>query len=208
MIHIVTSENRHLYGPQLCAMREHQRPRVETNGWMDLAVLDDGEIDDHDDARATYLLAFDDAMRLEVGLRLRSTDDRGMLADAFSHLIAPGESPKKGNDVWEVSRLFITEAYRGRAGPRHGERILEAWAAAMELALANGVGRFVGVIDMRLYPELLNSPIDTRLVGLPRPSEHGVVAGLEIALSSALLDRVLEAIGKPSPVGYPSTPWT
>jgi acyl-homoserine lactone synthase len=48
----------------------------------------------------------------------------------------------------------------------------------------------------------MNSPIDTRLVGLPRPYEYGVVAGSEIALSRALLDRVLEAIGKESPIGY------
>jgi acyl-homoserine lactone synthase len=203
MIHIVTPGNRHLYGPQLSAMRQQRRPRsVETNGWADLAALGDGEIGDHDDTRATYLLGFDDAMRLEVGLRLRPTDDRGTLADTFPHLIAPGEPSKKGHDVWEVSRLFTADAYRRRAGPRHGERMLEAWAAAMELALANGIARFVGVIDMRLYPAILNSPIDTRLVGLPRPCGHGVVAGWEIALSRALLDRVLEAIGKPSPVGY------
>ena len=50
MIHIITSENRHLYGPQLRAMREQ---RVETNGWVDPAALDGGEIDDQDDARAT-----------------------------------------------------------------------------------------------------------------------------------------------------------
>jgi N-acyl-L-homoserine lactone synthetase len=203
MIHIVTSENRHLYGPQLRAMREQRpRPCVETTGWMDLAALDGGETDDHDDARAIYLLGFDDALQLEVGLRVRPTDDRCRLADTFPHLIAPGESPKKGRDVWEVSRLFATETCRTRKGPRSGERVLEAWAAAMELALAAGVTRFVGMIDMRLYPELLNSPIDTRLVGLPRLSEHGVVAGSEIALSRALLDRVLEAIGKQSPVGY------
>jgi N-acyl-L-homoserine lactone synthetase len=199
MIHIVTSENRHLYGLQLRAMREQ---RVETTGWMDLAALDGGEIDDHDDARAIHLLGFDDALRLEVGLRLRPTDDRCGLADTFPHLIAPGEPSKTGRDVWEVSRLFTTEIYRKRNGPRSGPRIFEAWAAAMELALASGVTRFVGVIDMRLYPEILNTPIDTRLVGLPRLSEHGVVAGLEVALSRTLLDRVLEAIGKEAPVGY------
>lgn len=203
MIHIVTSENRHLYGPQLRAMHERRRPQdADTNGWVDLAALDGGEIDDQDDARAIYLLGFDDALRLEVGLRVRPTDDRCKLADAFPHLIAPGESPKKGRDVWEVSRLFATEVCRTRKDPRFGERVLEAWAAAMELALASGVTRLVGMIDMRLYPKILNSPIDIRLVGLPRLSEHGVVAGSEVAVSRALLDRVLEAIGKEAPVGY------
>jgi N-acyl-L-homoserine lactone synthetase len=203
MIHIVTSENRHLYGPQLWAMHEQRRLQcVEKNGWVDLVVLDGGEIDDYDDARAIYLLGFNDAMELEVGLRLRPTDDRCMLADKFPHLIAPGEPAKKGHDVWEASRLFTTQAYRQRKGAGRGERVFEAWAAAMELALAHGVTRFVGMIDMQLYPGIMNSPIDTRLVGLPRAYEYGIVAGSEIAVTRALLDRVLEAVGRESPVGY------
>jgi len=203
MIHIVTSENRHLYGPQLWAMHEQRREQcVEKNGWVDLVVLDGGEVDDYDDLRAIYLLGFDDAMRLEVGLRLRPTDDRCMLADKYPHLIAPGESAKKGRDVWEASRLFTTEIYRANKGPGRGARVFEAWAAAMELALSNRVERFVGMIDMRLYPGIMNSPIDTRLVGLPRPYGFGVVAGSEIALSDALLQRVHEAIGVEGPVGY------
>ena len=101
MIHIITSENRHLYGPQLWAMHEERcRQCVDKNGWVDLVVLDGGEVDDYDDHRAIYLLGFNDEMELEVGLRLRPTDDRCMLADKFPHLIAPGETPKKAADVW------------------------------------------------------------------------------------------------------------
>lgn len=203
MIHIVTSQNRHLYGPQLWAMHEQRREQcVEKNGWVDLVVLDGGEIDDYDDSRAIYLLGFDDAMRLEVGLRLHPTEERCMLADKFPHLIAPGESSKKGADVWEATRLFTTEVYRAKKGPGRGARVFEVWAAAMELALVNGVQRFVGMIDMQLYPGIMNSPIDTRLVGLPRAYAFGVVAGSEIALSSALLDRVCESVGIDGPVGY------
>ena len=203
MIHIITSENRHLYGPQLWAMHEERRRQcVDKNGWVDLVVLDGGEIDDYDDHRAIYLLGFDDDMRLEVGLRLRPTDDRCMLADKFPDLIAPGETPKKGPDVWEATRLFTTETYRRHKGPRRGQRVFECWAAAFELALRRDVTRFVGMIDMQLYPGILNSPIDTRLVGIPRPYAFGLVAGSEIAVSRDLLNRVLEAIGLESPVGY------
>lgn len=203
MIHIITCENRHLYGPQLWAMHEERRKQcVEKNGWVDLVVLDGGEVDDYDDSRAIYLLGFDDDMQLEVGLRLRPTDDRCMLADKFPHLIAPDEAPKKGADVWEASRLFTTEAYRARKGPGRGARVFEVWAAAMEFALLNRISRFVGMIDMSLYPGIMNSPIDTRLVGLPRPYEYGVVAGSEILLSQALLERVRESIAVDSTIGY------
>ncbi len=203
MIHIITSENRHLYGPQLWAMHEERRRQcVEKNGWVDLVVLDGGEVDDYDDDRAIYLLGFDDDMRLEVGLRLRPTDDRCMLADKFPHLIAPGETPKKGPDVWGATRLFTTEVYRDRKGPGRGQRVFEVWAAAFEHALRHGVTRFVGMIDMQLYPGILNSPIDTRLVGIPRAYQYGVAAGSEIAVSPELLARVLESICRESPLGY------
>ena len=155
MIHIITSENRHLYGPQLWAMHEERRRQcVEKNGWVDLVVLDGGEVDDYDDDRAIYLLGFDDEMRLEVGLRLRPTDDRCMLADKFPHLIAPGETPKKGPDVWEATRLFTTEVYRDRKGAGRGQRVFEVWAAAFEHALRHGVTRFVGMIDMQLVMKM------------------------------------------------------
>jgi acyl-homoserine lactone synthase len=188
MIHIVTSENRRLYDPHLEVPRA---PGGETNGWTDVLVGAGGEIDD---AGAVHLRAFDDDMRLEIGLSLRSTDRRCRLADAFPQLIAPGEAPKKGPGVWEVTRLFAAQA--------HGARMVEVWAAAMELALANRVARLVGMIDMRLYPCIANAPLGARLVGLPGAHGDGVVAGLEIVLSRALLDRTYEAIGVEGPVGY------
>jgi acyl-homoserine lactone synthase len=198
MIHIVTSENRHLYGPQPGAMRE---PGVENDDWVDLDGLDGGETED-DDQHAVDLLGFDDDMRLEVGLRLHPTDERRGLADSRPHLIAPGESPKKGPDVWQATRLFTTEACRAGKGPGRGARVVEAWAAAMELALVNGVDRFVGMIDMRLYPDAMNSPLDLRLVGLPRPYVFGMAAGAEVAVSRALLGRLREALRVEGPIGY------
>jgi hypothetical protein len=128
MIHIITSENRHLYGPQLWAMHEERRRQcVEKNGWVDLVVLDGGEIDDYDDHRAIYLLGFDDDMELEVGLRLRPTDDRCMLADKFAHLIAPGETPKKGagrlGGLAPVHHRGLSQT-QGRRARRAGVRVL------------------------------------------------------------------------------------
>lgn len=203
MIHIVTADNRHLYTTQLWQMhQERRRQCVEGNGWVDLVVVDGAEIDDFDDDQAIYLMGFDDKMVLEVGLRLHPTEPRCMLADKFGHLIAPDETPKKGPDVWEATRLFTTEAYRSRKGPGRGMRVFEAWAAAIEVALRAGVSRFVGMIDMSLYPGIQASPVTTRLVGLPQPYAYGVVAGSEIALSAELLAQVRNAIGLDGPVSY------
>jgi acyl-homoserine lactone synthase len=194
MIHIVTSENRGLYAPELAAMRASMRERPAGNdGWVDLIVLDD---DDRDEAGTVHLLAFDDEMRLEGALRLDPTQQRCLLTERFANLIAPDEPPKTGPDVWEATSLFTTKACRDRS------RVWALWTAAMELALVNGARRIVGVIDMACYPNALDAPIEARLVGLPRPYALGVAAGVELALSGALVARLQEALGIVGPVGY------
>jgi acyl-homoserine lactone synthase len=193
MIHIVTSENRRLYGLQLEVLRA---PGDETNGGTDLLAGAGGEID----VGAVHLVALDDDMRLEIGLSLRPTDRRCGLADTFPHLIAPGEPPKKGFGVWEATRLLTTGVHGARTD--RGARMGEVWAAAMELALANRVERIVGMIDMRLYPQIADGPLGVRLTGLPRAHCDGVIAGLEIVVTRALLDGAYEAIGVEGPVGY------
>jgi acyl-homoserine lactone synthase len=198
MIHIITSENRRLYALELAAMRALRREQLASkDGWVDLVVLDD---EAPDGAGTVHLLAFDDEMRLEAALRLDPTPQRCLLAERFAHLIAPDETPKTGPEVWEATGLFTTGAYR--AGPDRRPRVLALWAAAMELALVNGVERLVGVIDMAFYPNALNAPIEARLVGLPRPYALGVAAGVELALSGSLVHRLREALGILGPVGY------
>lgn len=194
MIHIVTSENRALYAPQLTAMRAQRRARLAVkDSWIDLIVLED---DDRDEAGTVHLLALDDGMRLEGALRLDPTQQRCRLMERFADLIAPGEAPKTGPDVWEATGLFTTTDHHD---PSH---VAAIWTAAIELALVNGVRRIVGVIDMALYPSALNAPIDARLVGVPRPYALGVAAGVELAVSAALVDRLRESLGIAGPAGY------
>ncbi len=199
MIHIVTSENRSLYAPELVALRAHRREqRASKDGWIDLVLLDD----DRDDIGTIHLLAFDDAMRLEAALRLDPTLPRCRLVERFGDLTAPDEPPMVGPTTWEASGLFTTRTYRAGVPPDDRSRVCALWAAAMELALVNGVERIVGVIDMALYPSALNAPIDARLVGMPRLYARGVAAGVEAAVSQARLDRLREALGVVGPVGY------
>jgi acyl-homoserine lactone synthase len=194
MIHIVTSENRGLYGPELAAMRAQRREQLANkDGWVDLVVLDD---EDGDEDGTVHLLALDEEMRLEGALRLDPTQRRCLLVERFADLIAPGETPKTGPDVWEATGLFTTKACRDRS------RVCALWTAAMELALINGARRIVGVIDMGLYPSALNAPIDARLVGLPRPYALGVAAGVELSLSRTLVARLHEALRIVGPAGY------
>ena len=202
MIHVVTARNAHLYIDQLLEMHHWRRIQcIEKNGWRDLIEVGGGEYDDFDGPDAVYLLGMNAQGRVEVGMRCHPTEPRCMLADKYAYLIAPGETPKKGPDVWEISRLFTTDVYRDRKKGR-GERVFEVYVAAMETALAAGVTRLVGMLDMSLYASVTASPIEFRLVGLPQPYAFGVMAGVEIPLSPALLQQMREAIGAQTPVAY------
>jgi len=206
MIHVVTAENAHLYTDQLLEMHRWRRIQcIETNGWRDLVVVEGGEYDDFDDDLAIYLLGLNAAGAIEVGMRCHPSEPRCMLADKYPQLIAEGETPKKGADVWEISRLFTTAAYRDRKSGR-GERVFEVYVAAMEIALAAGVTRLVGMLDMALYASVSASPIEFRLTGLPQPYQFGVMAGVEIPLSDALLLRMREAIAVDHAVAYQADP--
>lgn len=55
---------------------------------------------------------------------------------------------------------------------------------------------------MAFYPGARDAPIEPRLVGLPRPYALGVVAGLEMPVSGAVVDRLRESLGIVGPAGY------
>jgi acyl-homoserine lactone synthase len=200
MIHIVTSANRRLYVRELASMRAQRREHLAGEaGWVDRLVLHD----DQGDAPGTiHLLAFDDDMRLDAALRLDSTQDRCRLVDGFPELIAADEPLVTGLEVWEATGLFTTRTCRARTRPGDGSRVCALWAAATEVALVNGATRIVSVMDMALYPNALNGPIDARLVGVPRPYALGVAAGIELSISPQSLNRLREALGVMGPVGY------
>ncbi len=203
MIHVVTSQNRHLYGPQLWAMHEQRREQcVEKNGWIDLVVLEGGEVDDYDDAQAIYLLGFDDAMRLEVGLRLHPTDEA---LHAGRQVPAPDRAGRTAQEGTGGVGSHATVHHRGLSrqegsgSRRPGVRGLGRGHGAGPGQRGRALRRHDRHVAVSRDPELA----DRHPAGRPAPPyAFGVVAGSEIALSYALLDRVREAICVDGPVGY------
>lgn len=202
MIHIVTTENRHLYRRQLWAMFEGRRAAfVERCGWGDLMVFDGAEVDDSDDERAVYLLALDVKEELLGAVRVRPTDDRCILVDRFPELIAEGQPPLKGPQVWEATRVFTTPLYRQTR--RKGDHLLPLLAlAACEVPFDHGAERIVGMIDMQYWAAQSDGPERVKFTGLPRAYAYGTMIGTMTPLSSGLLEQLREALALEVRVSY------
>lgn len=209
MIHIVTNENRRFYRDQLHQMHQLRRVHfVEERGWYSLKVAEDGgEYDESDDERAVYLLALDESGAVEAAMRTRPTDDFCILADKFPQLIAAGQPPMKGPEVWEISRIFATKSYRKRRDVT-GERLVgEIFLAAMEAARARGALRIVGMVDVVLYPAASRCGWKIRMTGYAqRYEEGGEMVGVEIAAGEADLHAFRENLGLAAPAGLEVAP--
>ena len=194
MIHIVTAENRHLYGRQLWAMFEGRRLAfVERCGWNDLMVFDGAELDDSDDERAVYLLALDADEDLLGAVRARPTEDRCILADRFPELIADGQPPMKGPDVWEATRVFTTPLYRDTR--QKGHQLLPLLAlAAGEVTFDHGATRLVGMVDMEYWSARSDGAAHVQMTGLPARYPYGLVGGTVGYLSAEVLEGLREAL--------------
>ncbi len=202
MIHIVTSANRHLYRRQVWAMFEGRRLAfVERCGWADLMVFDGAEVDDCDDERAIYQLALNADEDLLGAVRVRPTEDHGILADKFPELIAEGQPPMKGPDVWEATRVFTTPLYRETR--QKGDHLLPLLAlAAKEACFYGGAERVVGMVDMQFWAGRTDGPAHVRMTGLPVQYAYGLVGGTVEDLSEAKLELHRESLALAGRAGF------
>src|SRR3546814_7606359 len=65
---------------------------VDQLGWS-LNISDGLEIDEYDDERAMYAIAFDVEGKVAISGRFRPADDRSMLVDHFAHVLPADIGP-------------------------------------------------------------------------------------------------------------------
>lgn len=181
-IHVVTSENRHLYGD---ALEQHYRLRHEIfigeRGWRELERPDGRDVDTYDDEHAVYLLAID-AGRVVGGQRLRSTTRPHMLADVFAHL-AQRTLPRRP-DVLEWTRYFVV---RERRFGRTDWRLL---AAVQAYCLEEGITELTAVVEVWWLPRWQQAGFRTRPLGLPQLVEGQPTLAMSIEVSPEALASV------------------
>jgi acyl-homoserine lactone synthase len=168
MIHIVTSENRHLFRHALMEMhRQRKTVFIDQMGW-ELDAPEGLEIDEFDSERATYLIV-SDAPRAPVraSARLLPTNEPHLLGEHFSYL-CPGGAPRS-EAVWEASR-FCPAPDTPRGAPRRHLLGLII-AGILETGLLFGQEQVTFVASAALSPLALKVGWNARTLG---PSQrHG-----------------------------------
>src|SRR3546814_20938347 len=77
-------------------------------GWS-LNISDGLEIDEYDDERAMYAIAFDVEGKVAISGRFRPADDRSMLVDHFAHVLPADIGPINKAKTLAVSRALSIE---------------------------------------------------------------------------------------------------
>jgi N-acyl-L-homoserine lactone synthetase len=192
MIHVVTSINATLYRDALAEMHALRKQHfVDERGWK-LDVIDGGEYDCYDDARAVYFLALSSEGWVEVSIRARSADDRCLLTDVFPHMIDPKEEPLNAPGVWELTRYFAVSAARGRSGKK---RRAELRLAVLKYVRGRGAHKLVSMTDTYFLPPLLRCGWTVRLLGPPSPYPEGEAIAFEIDCTLEGIARMRETNG-------------
>jgi N-acyl-L-homoserine lactone synthetase len=207
MIHVVTAANRRLYADALRQMHELRRAHfVEERGWTAMTVRDGGEYDAYDDDQTVYLLAIEADGAVSCSMRMRPALTGSILADVFPHLVAEDEPALARPEVWEISRYFAAPRARGRSGVR---RRAEIRLASLEVAMARGAKRLVGMIDLEMLPPMLNgSGWRVRTLGLPAPYDEGIAQAIEVEVSRAAVSDMMETQDLEAPVSLELDPDT
>jgi len=150
MIHVITSDNRHLYEPELLAhfRLRHEIYVVERN-WTNLASPDGLERDQFDNNDATYILASENG-QIIGGSRLVPTTRPHLLSEVFPHLAVVRGLPR-AVDIYEWTRMFVIKGRReGRTmgGQTRGMVI----CGVLEHCLDNDITGLTALIEMFWLP--------------------------------------------------------
>ena len=145
------------------------------------------EVDQFDDAHATYLIVTDTAGAHLGSARLLKTTRPHILGALFPELCA-GPVPA-GPDIYEITRFCLG---RNQSATQRLETRNRLVTALVGHALANGVTAYSGVAEMGWLQQILAFGWRCRPLGLPRAGGAGLLGALRIEIDQdtpALLAR-------------------
>jgi acyl-homoserine lactone synthase len=192
MIHIVTSDNLHLFKDEMeQAYRLRHRIFVEEMKWSDLAKPDGREIDQFDDEHAVHMLYVESGKVLGYQRMLPTTRPH-LLSEILPHLCE--DVRPVGNHIWEWTRYCVEPAHRERG------RTLSPVANALlsgivEWGLETGVSTIIIEMNTLWLLRLVQLHFRTMPLGLPQRIGDQDVVAVTAAFDHRTLARLQEVRG-------------
>ena len=173
MIHVVTTENQHLYASQLDEMfRMRHEFYVEQHSWSSLNSENGRETDEFDNEQAVYLLYLDPFGQVGASYRLNPTTGPNLLADKLCEYV--DGSPPCTPDVWDVTRWIIAKRYRKSATHAQVRQAsTELTCGLMEFGVSRGLSAFSTVSETAFIPRLADADWTFESLGPVREYENG-----------------------------------
>jgi N-acyl-L-homoserine lactone synthetase len=191
MIHVVTAENRRLYGRELASMHA-QRAAVfiDQLGWPLERDAGGGEVDPGDDDQAVYFLVLEAEGQVAASCRIRPVAGWSLLGGPAAHL-APDLALTDDEGTWELSRLLLrTPGLRPLHVPAGELRL-----ALLEEACERHVTRLVGLTDGLMETTLMRSGLAIGRLGAPRPFGASLAFAFEIDTGTEAIEALRRKLG-------------
>ena len=194
-IHVVRSDNRHLYENYFDPyFRLRHDIYVKQRKWMALDRPDGREIDQFDTEDAVYLFCIDNG-RLIGAMRAVPTLLPTLMSEIFPYLNIRG--PIRRADVYELSRVFVIPERRGEhAGPRVESLLL---TAIMEYGISIGLTGFSIVLESWWLPRFERCGWKAHPLGLPHMMDGMSVLAVLVDCDEATWKSQCNQIGLREP---------
>lgn len=195
--HIVNSGNRHQYLDEIEAMHRHRyRVFVDLMGWRSLESPDRLDIDEFDNANATYLIVIDSDGVVRGSARLMPTWRPNMLTTLFPEYV-DGEPPV-GPGIWEWTR----HAPGDPDWPRELNNMIRhaLHIGVLEFAASRGIEALTGIVETRILPRMLDMGWRVDPLGGPVSYGEGVAFAFCAPVDLSNIERLRKRIGRTDPV--------
>ncbi|MFC7290695.1 acyl-homoserine-lactone synthase [Hirschia litorea] len=197
MIHVVTGENQHLYGPQLDEMFQMRHEYfIEAHGWDALESVNGRETDEFDDGDVVYLLNLDSCGRVASAYRLNPSIGPNLLSDKLSHYVE-GDAPRN-EETWDLTRWIIAARYRrSRDYTRAIQIARETIIAVQEFAVSRGITHLTTVCDPTFIERMARVDMRHKPIGPPMQYDNGkgVAQAFLLDVGPTALARARNATG-------------
>lgn len=213
MLHLVDATNRDEaeYRDLLeNSYRVRHEEYVKGRGWKALDRPDGREIDQFDNADASYLL-WADGSEVLGGARLIPTDKPHLMSHVFPQIVTLGQIPRTSS-IWELTRLFST---RGGASQVSRRQVTgDVFSAMFELGLAYELSAISIVCDTFFVTRFLGMGLEVKPLGLPTTYDEGMCIAVLLPVNVKQLaiargpnrGTVLFDVGTPATIRPPTTP--